>query len=81
MYIQRCKSNFEPNVKVLCKAKLCISVDECASTITVTNEEKAEAHWECKDERLNKWEDETEKEIECSKGEKSSYSAVDEQHM
>lgn len=45
----RCKYNFDPHVKVLCKAKISISLNECASTITVTNREKAvvEAHREC----------------------------------
>lgn len=54
--IERCKCNFEPHVKVLCKAKISISLNECVSTITVTDGEKAvvEAHRECKDERLVK---------------------------
>lgn len=44
MYIERCKYNFEPNVLVFWKAKFGISVDECASTITVTNGEKVLRH-------------------------------------
>lgn len=54
--IERCKYNFEPHVKVLCKAKIGISLNERVSTITVTNGEKAvvEAHRECKDERVVK---------------------------
>jgi len=47
--IERCKYTYEPHVKVLCEAKISISLNECVSTITVTNREKAvvEAHREC----------------------------------